>query len=146
MEPVIIIGLLLFLIIFTVFIIFTGKNNKRSIYKNTSQLSDIQKGFLENQGKRIVCRGNEIHISNHHHYSGISNTEVEILTLQNSVPEIKIFENNELIKTFKIEPKIPIRILTDKYLNAKFGLTKISLFRLKEQSIKIWNIYFIKKM
>lgn len=85
-----------------IYYVFKGKNT--SSYSNIPR-SDIQTDFLLNRKKRIMIKGNEIYIQNHHLYSGISDIEKEILTLAGQIPVIRIFENENLIKTFRITPK-----------------------------------------
>lgn len=104
MGTILIIGILCLFTIFFFAYKSAGKNNRNSNLKTISVLSDAQKDFLEDAEKRIVCKGTEIYIRNHHLYSGIANTEKVILTFNEKIPQIKIYENDLLIKTFKIEP------------------------------------------
>lgn len=87
------------------FVLYFLMGNNSSSPTNVSRLSDAQKDFLEDAKKRITIKGNNIYIQNHHLYSGISNTERETIVLEGKIPKIQIFENNQLIKTFVIEPK-----------------------------------------
>jgi len=94
-------------------------DNEKSSYKYTSHLSNIQKDFLEDQKRRIICKGNEIHITNHHLYSGFQILKLKFNTGRRN-HRIKFFEIIVLAKHLDYNIKIPIKILTDKYLSAKY--------------------------
>lgn len=82
-----------------------GRIRKNSFQKKYPRLSDAQKDFILDSKNRITIKGNNIYIQNHHLYSGLSDIEKEIIILEGQVPKIRIFENNQLIKTFIVEPK-----------------------------------------
>ena len=104
MGTFIFVGILLLLGVFT-FFFFMENNDNNSTPKSVYQLTDAQKDFLEDARKRITIKGNNIYIQNHHLYSGISNTERETVVLEGQIPKIRVFENDQLIKKFVIEPK-----------------------------------------